>query len=209
MKSPSPIRRFVNGVDVTAHGGLIVMVAKRFRGYIGGAIEWEDILQAGWLGLHRAAEKFDPEQGTKFSTYATHWIRNGIQRCIMNERRLVRVPVHAQEDARKRGELIPLDGYSLDAPLNSSEGDSETFLDRTVCGNPSPEDAAIAADSTRKTERMLRKLSTIDQRVVRLRIWGEYTLAEIGRDFGVTRERIRQREEKSLERIGRMVEGNQ
>ena len=70
---------------------LVVAVAKRFRGK---GVELQDLIQEGNLGLMKAAERFDPERGCRFSTYATWWIRQYVMRCIANQGRAIRIPVH-------------------------------------------------------------------------------------------------------------------
>jgi RNA polymerase primary sigma factor len=77
---------------------LVVSVAKRYRGM---GLPFEDLIQEGNLGLIKAAERFDPELGNRFSTYAIWWIRQAIVRAIEDKGRAIRLPVHAQEKARK------------------------------------------------------------------------------------------------------------
>jgi RNA polymerase primary sigma factor len=77
---------------------LVVSVAKRYRGM---GLPFEDLIQEGNIGLIKAAERFDPEMGNRFSTYATWWIRQAIGRAIEDKGRAIRLPVHAGEKARK------------------------------------------------------------------------------------------------------------
>jgi RNA polymerase sigma factor (sigma-70 family) len=79
---------------VTSNAGLVRAIAARF---VGRGLDWDDLVQEGTLGLMRAAEKFDPGRGFRFSTYAHWWIRQGIQRAIADHGRTVRLPVHLNE----------------------------------------------------------------------------------------------------------------
>jgi RNA polymerase primary sigma factor len=103
---------------------LVVSVAKRYRGM---GLPFDDLIQEGNIGLIKAAERFDPELGNRFSTYAIWWIRQAIGRAIEDKGRAIRLPTHAQGKARKaarvRNELSArLGGEPADEEVGESLG---------------------------------------------------------------------------------------
>jgi RNA polymerase primary sigma factor len=77
---------------------LVISVAKRYRGM---GLPFEDLIQEGNIGLMTAVEKFDPDRGFRFSTHATWWIRQAVQRAVVDKGRTVRIPAHMGEKLRR------------------------------------------------------------------------------------------------------------
>lgn len=216
---------------------LVFNIAKKNRPRIAGtALDLADIVQAGYVGLLRAVEKFEPERGFRFSTYATWWIRQAISRSIANRRSTIRLPVHVHDQVvsmeRARSALrsslgrepssddLAADlGISADrvrelelysTPLTSLEqlvADQSPQLDALVDPRSDPfetfSDHRLRVHLTRAME----ALADRERTVLQLRFgWFDdrvYTLEEIGGQFNVTRERIRQLEKKALTKLRR------
>ena len=113
-KEEAELGRRARAGDPEARGRLVeknlrlaVAIAKKFRGQ---GLPFEDLIQEGNIGLMKAVDKFDPDMGNRFSTYATWWIRQSIQRAIGDKGREIRLPAHMNEKLRKvrkaQGELI-------------------------------------------------------------------------------------------------------
>lgn len=187
-------------LDVASNMGLVHQVAHRFRWAIGSSLEFEDLVQAGAIGLMRALDTFDPERGFAFSTYASHWVRQSIRRVIANQRRTVRVPVHAQEAAWRLGAPIPLDAFSLDAPMR--RGDStDSWLEQLTSEDHDPTRPLDVEQRSGAIARAMAQLPERTRSILEARYWGDQTLQQIGEGLNVTRERVRQVCEAGLDAI--------
>ncbi len=225
---------------VRANLRLTVSIARRYRNR---ALPLIDLVQEGNLGLIKAVHRFDQARGFRFSTYAHWWIRQAIERAVINRGRLIRLPVHIIEQRRvlkkaqqqlvgeageeptleelsqlsglEENRILELqatalgDALSLDEPL--ADYPQRKLLDIIRDPEaPAVDDALIRENTAEKVRDLMKHLSETERDVLvkRFGLQGEdpLTLEEIGQEYGLSRERIRQIQVQGLQKMRRMCD---
>lgn len=207
----------------------IRLLASEARKYSRGAfLQYSDVFQAGFEGLDRAIDRYDPYLGYEFSTYATSWVRQSITRTIANEERTIRMPVHAVEAlgrmessaealSRELGrtplaaEVADRAGMTVEQveSLSRASQPVSRLSDQMIEEIQDPEDGLGEVEATVASaaiQKILESALTDRERRVIERRFGfggdePRTLEEVGQEFGVTRERIRQIQVKALRKL--------
>ena len=229
---------------ITAYARLAVSFAGRFKRY---DVPYDDLIQQGNLGLMRAAEKFDPGNGARFSTYAAWWIRASMQDYVMRNWSMVRTATNANQKklffhlrravqqqealgasdvpmARRLAERlqVPEDqveammgrmagpDLSLDAPQSSDE-EGRSWVETIEDEDAETETAVLdRIEMTQRRRALYEAVATLpprEQRIVAARHLAEdpATLSELGNAMGISKERVRQLEERAMGRLSAVL----